>query len=165
MKRNDSLDPTCKARMARDCESPCCRTLKRTPGVGITTQLWSPLLSSRVLAQDTVVLLRVHNVVPEPAVIRGDFVVDHRPVLLEPFVQPGKQNGSGGAGLLNFPSESRIDRGHRAFVVATVTPSVRMNVRDAATRRHSVLRDQRGQAGVIVDQGPEVSEITGAPLG
>src|SRR5689334_7618441 len=119
---------------------------------------------SGVLTKDTVVLLWIHDVVPQPGVVGRNLVVNHGPILLEPFIEPGEEYRAGGAGLLNFTGESSVDGGHRLFVVSAVAFPEGFDVGNASAGRHPVFGNQGRHLAMILDECPQVSEITRRPF-
>jgi len=79
---------------------------------------------------DAVVLLGVEWVEPEPIAFGWMLEVDHRPVLLEPFVDEREESRPRGARGVDVARQPRVDLGLLLLGVATVVPALWLQVRD-----------------------------------
>src|SRR4029079_15893202 len=71
---------------------------------------------------DTVVLLGVEWVQPEPIAPGWALEADHRPVFLEPLVDQREESRACGAGGVDVARQSGVDLGLLLLGVATVAP-------------------------------------------
>src|SRR5205085_9038576 len=73
-----------------------------------------------VLAQQAVILLRVHHVVPQAGALGGRLQIDSHPRVFEPLVEPREHDAPRETRLPNLPRETHVDGRHLLLVVAAV---------------------------------------------
>lgn len=95
----------------------------------------------------------------------GVFQVHEKPVLLEPLVQEGEDQGSGQARRFHLLDEPGVYGRLGLLGVAPVVEALGLKVGEAPAARDSGLPDEDGLVPVVPLQVLEVAEVVGGPKG
>ncbi len=138
---------------------------QRAPPDRVTAGLGRPAGGTRILAQQAVILLRIHHVVPQAGPFGGQLEIDRHPGVLEPLVEPREHDPSRETGLPDLPRETHVDGRHLLLVVAAVVHPLGLEMRHTARRRHAVLRHEHRSPGMMAPQVQQVAEVVRRSLG
>ena len=138
---------------------------QRAPPGRLAARLGRRVAGSSILAQQAVILLRIHHVVPQSCPLGGQLQVDRHPGVFKPLVEPREHEAPGETRLADLAREAYVDGRHLLLIVPAVVHPLGLQVRHAARRWHAVLRHEHRSPGMMAPQVQQVSEVVRRTLG